>query len=502
MILQFVKDFGLILFVFSIGLQVGPGFFHSFKKDGLTMNMLAISLVLLAVLMTYVIHLFTGEKLSTMVGVMSGAVTNTPGLGAAQQAFADAGAASSVVPASIAAGSSAMASAYAVAYPIGVLGVILLLVFFKTLFKVDLKKESAEMDNDGNDGNQAEAICCQVENPAVFGKSLHTIGKSVGSQFVVSRLCRNGIVEVPGPDTVLNEGDIVLVVTAQSSEDVVTVLFGKKSDMDMSKWESFDGAVISRRLIITKNSLNGKKLRELNIRGNFGVNVTRVTRAGVDLVARPTLFMQVGDSIKVVGPERSINKLAEFVGNRTSALNRPNLIPIFFGIVCGIIFGSIPLKFPDIPQPVKLGIAGGPLVISILIGYFGPRWKITTYTTLSANIMIREIGISLFLAAVGIGAGETFIESLLNGGFYWILYGAMITLIPILIIGIVARYVFHLNFYKICGLISGGTTNPPVLSFAQSAYGTDYASVNYATVYPLTMFMRVLVAQLLVLIAF
>lgn len=501
LILSFVKDLGLILFVFSIGLQVGPGFFHSLKKGGLTLNMLAITLVMLSVVVTCVIHLVTGESIANLTGVMSGAVTNTPGLGAAQQTLTDVGTAVGTPAEELAQGSSQMGSAYAVAYPVGVLGVLFLLVIFKSVFKIDLSKERKAMEKDDGNENQATSICCQVENPAAFGKTLSEISKLVSERFIVSRLYSKGKLEVPGPDTILEQDDIVLVVTSVSTKAAITLFFGKEANMDRSEWDSVSGSVIARRLVITKSSLNGRKLSELNIRNNFGVNITRVIRAGVELVARPSLYLQVGDSVIVVGPEKSVDKTSEFVGNRTSSLNHANIMPIFFGIVIGIIFGSIPFRFPGIPQAVKLGIAGGPLIIAILLGYFGPRWKITTYTTLSANMMIREIGISLFLAAVGIGAGENFFSALVNGGYNWILYGALITIIPVSIIMLVARFACHLNFYQICGLVAGGTTNPPVLSFAQGAYGTDYTSVNYATVYPLTMFLRVLMPQLLILMA-
>lgn len=500
-ILQFAKDFGLILFVFSIGLQVGPGFFHAFKKGGLTMNLLAVTMILIAVIITFSIHFITGESLFTMVGVMSGAVTNTPGLGAAQQALNDAGRVTGMAPEVVASSNATMASAYAVAYPIGVLGVIFLLIFFKSIFKVDLQKERAAIEDADKGAEQADSICCEVVNHAIFDKDLKSVSRLLSYKFIVSRLYRKGKVEVPGPDTILKENDILLVVTSQKAEEAVALFFGKSVEMSHDTWCNYDSSIISKKLVITESSLNGRKLKDLNIRSLFGANITRVNRAGLELVARSNLIMQVGDTIRVVGPAANVDKVAEFVGNRTSALNHPNLIPIFFGIVLGIIVGSLPIRFPGIPQPIKLGLAGGPLIIAILLGYFGPRWRITTYTTTSANMMLRELGISLFLAAVGIGAGENFVSSLMNGGYCWILYGALITLLPILIIGLIARLVFHLNFYQLCGLISGSTTNPPVLAFAQNLYGTDYTSINYATVYPLSMFMRVLVAQLLILIA-
>ena len=500
-ILHFVKEFGLILFVFSIGLQVGPGFFHSFKKGGLTMNLLALCLVLLAVGITVAIHFISGEELTTMVGVMSGAVTNTPGLGAAQQTMGDIMRADGVLASEVTSATSGLASAYAVAYPLGVLLVIGLLIFMKHTFKVDLDAEKAALDKEEDSESHARRMHCEVENPAVFGETLSTVTKEIGGCFVVSRLLRDGVISIPGPDTVLQQGDKLLIVTSQGNVPQIRILFGKEVPMHLQDWEKIDFKTVSHRLVVTKPSLTGVKLKDLNIRSAYGVSVTRITRAGIDIVARPNLILQMGDNLKVVGPERGVEAVSELVGNKMGNLDKPNLIPIFFGIALGVIFGSLPIRFPGIPQPVKLGLAGGPLIISILLGYFAPKWKITIYTTNSANMMLREIGISFFMAAVGLGAGQNFVSSILNGGYWWILYGALITFIPVLTIGLVARYACKLNFYQICGLISGGTTDPAVLAFTQGAYGTDYPSVNYATVYPLSMFMRVLVAQLLVLLA-
>ncbi len=501
-VMNFMKDFGLILFVFSIGLQVGPGFFHSFKKGGLLMNGLALCLVLLAVAVTVAIHFISGEDLKTMVGVMSGAVTNTPGLGAAQQTMGEVLNSEGVLASEVTSATAGLASAYAVAYPLGVLLVIALIIFFKAIFKVDLDKEKAELEKEDDSEGHARRMHCEVENPAIFGQKLSMVKKDGGSDFVVSRILRDGVISIPGPDTVLMQGDKLLVVTNQANVDHVRILFGKEVPMHLQDWQKIDIKTTSKRVIVTKPSLTGIKLKDLNIRAKYGVSVTRITRAGLDLVARPNLILQMGDNLKIVGPESGVDAVSELVGNRMTSLDKPNLIPIFFGIALGVILGTLPLKFPGIPQPVKLGLAGGPLIISILLGYFSPRWKITVYTTKSANMMLREIGISFFMAAVGLGAGQNFISSIVGGGYWWILYGALITFIPVLLIGLIARYLCKLNFYQICGLISGGTTDPAVLAFTQGAYGTDYPSINYATVYPLSMFLRVLVAQLLILMAF
>ena len=498
-ILSFMKDFGLILFVFSIGLQVGPGFFHTFRTGGLKMNLLAFLMVILAVGVTLSIHFITGEDLRIMTGVMSGAVTNTPGLGAAQQTLSDAMSASGISQTVVADSTSSIASAYAVAYPLGVLGVIFLLIFFKAIFKVDIDKEKEALDNEGNEGGNAIRASYQVCNPALFGMTVASLIKDDGDRFVISRISHGGVVETPGPATVLNEGDNVLVITSQAHEEAVKILFGKELEIPFSEWTAKKSSPVARKITITRSGLTGKKLRELNVRSLYGVTVTRVIRAGVELVANPNLYLQMGDTLLVVGDEEGIDKVARLFGNKASRLSHPNLVPIFFGIVIGVIFGSIPISFPGVPQPVKLGLAGGPLIISILLGYFGPKMKITTYTTVSANMMLREIGISFFLAAVGLGAGANFISAIVNGGYWWILYGFLITVVPIIVTVLVARLALQLNFYQICGLIAGSTTNPPVLAFAQGAYGTDYTSVNYATVYPLSMFMRVLAAQLLIL---
>ena len=500
-LLHFLKEFGLILFVFSIGLQVGPGFFHSFKSGGLKLNMLAVALVLIGVVTTYIIHLVTGENLVTLTGVMSGAVTNTPGLGAAQQTYLDATSGSFVHEINTAEVASSLASGYAVAYPIGVLGVILVLMLTKALFKVDLKKEENEMNSRETGMDSPQRLAFSIKNPAVFGKTILEASHAIENKFIISRIYRDGVVTVPVASTVLHENDDVLVVTAQSSVEAVTMLFGEQIDMPKEAWDKIDASMEVRKLTITRTSMTGKKLKDLKIRTTYGVSITRVNRGGIDLVANPDLIVQMGDSLLVVGHEKDINNVAKFVGNSRTGLNHPNLIPIFFGIALGVLFGSIPIVIPGIPQAIKFGLAGGPLIIAILLGYFGPKMKITTYTTMSANLMLREIGISIFLAAVGLGAGENFVSSIVNGGYWWILYGALITLIPTALTAILGRLLFKLNFYQICGLVSGSCTNPPVLAFAQNAYGTDYTSVSYATVYPLAMFMRVLMAQILILIA-
>ena len=499
---SFMKDFGLILFVFSIGMQVGPGFFSSFKKGGVKLNLLATATVLLAALTAVLISVISGEDLKTMVGVMSGAVTNTPGLGAAQQTLSDVMVAQGADRAVAAAESSKLASAYAVAYPVGVIGVLFLLIFFKAVFKIDIEKEQAALDAESSETTDtARRMHCEVANPAVFGRTLSHVLAGENISIVVSRMLRDGVVSIPAGDTVLQKGDKLLIVTSQKDVDRIRIIFGDEIPMHYDDWLNMQSELFTQKMVVTRSEITGKRIKDLHLREKYGVSVSRVVRAGLDLVARPDLILQVGDSLKLVGPKSSMGDVAQVIGNKPSSLTHPNLVPIFAGIALGILLGCVPIRFPDIPQPIKLGVAAGPLIVAILLSHFGPKWKITTYTTFSANMMLREIGISFFLAAVGFGAGETFVSSLMAGGFWWILYGAIITLVPIIIITLLGRLVFKLNFYQLCGLISGSTTNPPVLAFAQGAYGTDYTSLNYATVYPLSMFLRVLVAQLMVLFA-
>ena len=501
-LIRFIKEFGLILFVFSIGLQVGPGFFHSLKSGGLKMNILAMVNVLLAVAVTWALSALTGTDLRTMVGVMSGAVTNTPGLGAAQQTYIDMATAGGMDAVAASGVASGLASSYAVTYPFGVIGVILSLLVLRPLFKVNPAKELAELESREDNSGQARRMHLAVENPAIFGRKLSDVIHEFGGDFIVSRIMKGDEIVFATGDTVLDEGDKVLVVTSQEEVDKLRIIFGEEVPMHLEDWDQRDHQFVTRRLTVTKSSLTGKKLKDLHFREAFGVNVTRVIRSGVELVARPDLYIQMGDAIICLGPEANIQRLGERVGNSSGDLDKPNLVPIFLGIVVGIIFGSLPIRFPGIPQAIKLGMAGGPLIIAILLGHFGPKYKITTYTTMSANLMVREIGISLFLAAVGIGAGENFVNSIVDGGYWWILYGAVITLVPVVLTFVIARVLAKLNFYQICGLIAGSCCNPPALAFAQGMYGSDYASVNYATVYPLSMFLRVLVAQLLILISF
>ncbi len=488
-LMGFIKEFGLILFVFSLGLQVGPGFFSSFKKGGVSLNLLAVGLVVLGVLTTLILHFITGTPLETMVGVMSGAVTNTPGLGAAQQAFSQINGFDA----------PSIAMGYAVAYPLGVIGVILTLIGIRYFFKININKEIQDIEERNKPKDSAMKIAVEVRNESIFGKTIYEIDKILNKSFVVSRLYHpDGMMEFPNSNSIINQGDKLLIVTSKANESVVTTLIGRKIEMDQKEWEKLDTQLISRKLVVTQSNINGKKLGELNIRAQFGINITRIFRSGVELLATPDLQLQLGDRVTVVGNEKAIEKLAKLFGNSVNKLREPNLIPIFIGIFLGVLLGSIPFAIPGLSQPLKLGLAGGPLIVAILIARFGPKYHLVTYTTLSANMLLREIGISLFLAAVGIGAGDGFVDAIVNGGYMWILYGFIITVIPVIIISIIGRFVMKLDYFSISGVVSGGQTNPIALAFINNTYAVPQTAVVYATVYPLVMFLRVLLAQMLI----
>ncbi|MBE9488360.1 MAG: putative transporter [Bacteroidetes bacterium] len=488
-VLHFAKELGLILFVYSIGLQVGPGFFESLKKGGLRLNLLATMVVVLGVSITYALHIITGTDLTTMVGILSGAVTNTPGLGAAQQTLNDIAGQNDPT----------IAMGYAVAYPLGVIGIILSTLSLKKICRINMTTE-AEQAARIEPKSIAITTNILIENKSISGRHIEDINSLTDNKFVISRILHaDGKVEIATNKSHLKIGDTVRVITEKTNIDSISLLLGKVCNVDNSAWETIEHDLLSRRIVVTKTNINGHTIGNLDIRALYGVNITRVTRAGIELVASPNLHLQLGDRLTAVGKEDDIKKLADLLGNSLKRLDHPNLIPIFLGIFIGIVVGSIPFMFPGIPQPVKLGLAGGPLIIAILISRFGPYYKMVTFTTTSANMMIREIGISLFLAAVGLGAGEGFVNTVCGGGYWWVLYGIVITILPILIVGIFARLRYKMNYYTLMGLLAGSTTDPPALAFANSQSNNDMASVAYATVYPLTMFLRVLTAQLLII---
>ena len=493
-VIHFFKEFGLILFVYSVGMQVGPGFFSSFKQGGITLNMLACGIVFLGVLTAVILHYATGIPMPTMVGILSGAVTNTPGLGAAQQAFSDMHGVSD----------NTIALGYAVAYPLGVIGIILSIILIKYIFRVSFDKENEQLNSeDSSHTNEAKPISLIVKNPAIFNKTVAELSNLLEHRdFVISRVWRdsNKQIEIASANTVLQENDKVFVITTETDAETIKTFIGEEIDMERKQWIRMESQFINRRILITKPELNGKRLGQLKLRKLYGINITRINRAGVDLVAKPGLTLQVGDRVNVVGTETAVSNVEKVLGNSMKRLNEPNLITIFVGIALGIVLGSIPISFPGIPQPVKLGLAGGPLVVAILISRFGYHYKLITYTTQSANLMLREIGITLFLACVGISAGDGFVDTIVNnGGFAWIGYGFIITFVPLMIIGRIGRYFCKVNYFTLMGLIAGSTTDPPALAYSNATAGNDAPSVGYATVYPLTMFLRVLTAQLLIL---
>ena len=489
-LMHFLKEFGLILFVYSIGLQVGPGFFSSFRKGGVTLNKLAVLVVALGVATTVALYYITGLSMTTMVGVMSGAVTNTPGLGAAQQAFSD-----------MHAGADApdIATGYAVAYPLGVVGAILTLIGLRYLLRIDVKREEAAagQDSDAQKDLTTRRLSVEIVNAAVNGKTVAEIRDLALRDFVISRISRGGgSPELADASTALHCGDRILLIAAPRDVEALVALLGREVDAEPMV---HDKAMISRRILITKPELNGKTLSELRVRSTCGVTITRINRSGIDLVASGNLQLQIGDRVTVVGPELSVAHAERLFGNSLKRLNHPNLIPIFTGIALGVLLGSISFWIPGIPQPVKLGLAGGPLIVAILIGRFGTHFHLVTYTTMSANLMLREIGIALFLAAVGIGAGDGFIDAIVDGGYRWIGYGVAITVLPLIIVALVARLWLKMNYYTLMGLIAGSTTDPPALAYANATAGNDMPAVGYSTVYPVVMFLRVLTAQIFIL---
>lgn len=485
---SFAKDFGLILFVYSIGLQVGPSFFSSFGKGGLKLNLLAAGIVLLGCVTAYVIHLLSGVDIATMTGVLFGAVTNTPGLGAAQQAYADMrGVANPDI-----------ASGYAMAYPLGVVGIILVLMLMRWVFRISMEKEEARVEAEKDVQQEIEFLDIVLTNPQVEGTLIKDLGNLCNIKLIVSRLVHpNGEDQMPDVNTVLHCGDCVRVVTDTGHEKSVLLLGDKTT---LSEPEKATAHLVSKHIVVTKSELNGKRIGELNIRAIYHVSITRIRRAGIELLATRDLYLQLGDRLTVVGEEKDVEKVAKYVGNSTKRLDAPNLAAIFCGIAVGVTLGMLPIMLPGLSQPFKLGLAGGTLIIAILLGYFGPKWHIVTYTTSSANLMIREIGIAMFLAAVGFGAGKTFVPTLLAGGYTWIGYGVIITLLPLIIAALIGRLWMKLDYFTLMGLIAGSTTDPPALAYATSQSNqNDRAAVAYSTVYPLTMFLRVLTGQMMIL---
>lgn len=494
-VLSFLQEFGLILFVFMIGLQVGPGFFESFKRGGVTLNALSTTVILLNILVMfacYYIFFDTSDpkNLPMMIGTLYGAVTNTPGLGAANEALASVFKDGNVPQ---------IASGYACAYPLGVLGIIGATIAIRYICHIKAEEEEEKLDEEENDNEAVKPhfMSITVENGYLEGKTIAQVHEFLNRDFVCSRLLHEGHVVTPMGKTVFHIGDKLFIVCAEKDAEAIIAFIGPEVEID---WKTQDEPMVSKRIVVTRPSINGKTLGQMHFSRGFGVNVTRVTRHGMDLFAHSSLSLQVGDRVMVVGPEGAVNRMASVLGNSVKRLNAPNIATIFVGIFVGILFGSIPIACPGIPVPIKLGIAGGPLIIAILIGRFGYKVHLVTYTTTSANMMLREIGLVLFLASVGIKAGAGFLETIVQGdGIKYVYTGFLITIIPIFIVGIIARLKYKFNYFTIMGMIAGTYTDPPALAYANSVCSKDAPAVGYSTVYPLSMFLRIFTAQIIVL---
>lgn len=495
-ILNFVQDFGLILFVFCIGLQVGPSFFSSFKKGGVAMNMVAVGIVALNIAVALILYFALQGRVDIpmMVGILCGAVTNTPGLGAANEALTQ-----------INYNGPQIAMGYACAYPLGVMGIILSMILIRIICRIDLNKEEEEIKR-GEEANphlKPFFLNLEVHNEALQGKTVLQVRNFLARDFVCSRIMKSdGCVYIPTANTVLELNDKMFIVCAEDdSEAIITFIGPQVQNVDWEAQGKTDKPMVSRRILVTQSNINGKTLGELHFNSMYGVNVTRVNRSGMDLFASRQLTLQVGDRVMVVGPQDAVERVAGLLGNQLKRLDHPNIVTIFIGILCGILFGSLPFAIPGIPTPIKLGLAGGPLIISILIGRFGHKVKLVTYTTMSANLMLREVGLALFLASVGIKAGGSFVQTVVEGdGLLYVGIGFLITIIPLIIMGIVARWRHKLNYYTLIGLIAGSNTDPPALAYANQVSSNDAPAVGYSTVYPLSMFLRILTAQLLILL--
>lgn len=493
-ILSFVQDFGLILFVFCIGLQVGPSFFSSFKRGGITLNLLAVGIVFLNIAVALILYFALQGRVDIpmMVGILCGAVTNTPGLGAANEALQQ-----------LHYQGPEIAMGYACAYPLGVMGIILSMIIIRYICRVDVQRDSDEIqkEEEANPHMKPYTISLKVQNEALSGKTLSQVQNFLARDFVCTRIIQDGHMITPNANTVLRLGDRMFLVCAEDDSEAIMAFIGPKIEQDWDATNQQDKPMVSRRILVTQPNINGKTLGELHFSSMYGVNVTRVNRSGMDLFAARQLRLQVGDRVMVVGPQDAIERVANLLGNQLRRLDHPNIVTIFVGILCGILFGSLPIAIPGMPTPVKLGLAGGPLIISILIGRFGHKVKLVTYTTMRANLMLREVGLVLFLASVGIKAGENFVQMVVEGdGVLYVGLGFLITFIPLVITGIIARWHHRVNYFTLMGLIAGSNTDPPALAYANQIAGNDAPAVGYSTVYPLTMFLRILTAQLLILL--
>ena len=488
--LTYAESFGLVLFVYALGLQVGPGFFSSFQRGGYRLNLLSLGVIVLGTVMAVLLSRVTTVDLPDMVGILCGATTNTPALGAAQQTLKQLGEPT-----------SGAALSCAVTYPLGVVGVILAILVVKKLFV----RPSDMEDHEHDDPNHTYIATFQVHNPAIFDKSIQDIGKSGYPKFVISRVWRDGAVSIPTSDKILKENDRLLVITTEKDVPALTILFGEQENRDWNKedidWNAIDSKLISKHIVISRPEINGKKLGSLRLRNTYGINISRVLRSGVQLLATPGLVLQLGDRLTIVGEAAAIHNVEKVLGNTVKTLKDPNLASIFIGIVVGLIVGSIPISVPGISSPVKLGLAGGPIIIGILIGSYGPRLHLVTYTTRSANLMLRGTGLSLYLACLGLDAGSHFFETVMRPeGALWIGLGFLITFVPVVIMALVALRLCRMDFGSTCGMLCGSMANPMALNYANDIIPNDNPAVSYATVYPLGMFTRVIIAQLILML--
>lgn len=487
--LSYAESFGLVLFVYELGLKVGPGFFSSFRQGGVKLNLLALAVIVLGSLMALAFSFQSGQNIADLVGVLCGASTNTPALGAAQQSLQQLG---------LPVGNTALACA--VTYPLGVVGVILAFV----IIRKTIVRKSDIAPAGSTEVNHTYIATFRVTNPAVFDMDIKSVSALSHCHFVISRLWHDGKVTIPNSDTVLAKGDRLLAVTTDKEQPELRMIFGTQEEKDWNKddidWNSIDSSLVSRHLVVSRPEINGKKLGSLRLRNSYGINISRVSRAGIQLLATPDLVLQLGDRLTVVGEQKAIDNVAKILGNTDAQLKDPNLAVIFIGIVLGILLGAVPIALPGLSSPVRMGLAGGPMIVGILIGRFGPKFHLVTYTTRSANLMLRGIGLSLFLACLGLDAGAGFLDTIMRAdGLIWIGQGFLITVIPVLIMAPVAMRACHLDFGTACGMLSGAMANPMALSYANDTLPGDNAAVSYATVYPMTMVARVIIAQILVL---
>ena len=485
--LNFARDFGLTLFVFSIGLQIGPGFFSSLRAGGLKQMWLAVLVMALGVIVTLIIGQITGTPLQTMVGVMDGAAVNTPAMGATQQAYMDiTGTEDSTIPMS-----------FAIAYPFGVVAVIIAFLILRRLLKINTDVENEALKALSNENKFAAKYSLEVVNTQIDGKKVSEIRNIIARQFVISRISHDGNKAfIADSESVVHCGDKLFIVSALEDKDAILAFLGHQVDMLEQEWGEFEGKLVSRRIVVTRPEINGKKFSDLRLRTKYGINITRVHRAGMDLIPYQGMELQLGDKVMIVGSESAIEKVAELLGNSLKKLHQPHIFTIFLGIALGVFVGSIPLV--DSPQ-IKLGLAAGPMLMAILIGRFGTHWHLITYTTVSANLMLREVGLAMFLASVGLASGEGFVEALISGGYIWMLYALIIAIVPLLVVGVFARKVYKMDYYTLMGTLAGSMTNPIALTYANNVAGSDMPAISYATVYPLVMFLRVVIAQSMIL---